>query len=302
MESKKKPASETTIFSSTVYAAGDPSKTQLSFTSLLGKNEITVVSFLRRFGCPVCRALATGLSYVKKSVFDPMGIQLVAIAIEEVGYEEFRSKNYFTGQIFVNPGGDLFRTLKLKRLSAKNLYGIGSISQMKAAIKLASDTYLTDTMNFDGDYYQLGGFFIFSDYGKTCLYEFKEAYAGDSPLVHKILDVLHAHSEEVANIFPDPDKRVLQLAQEAIKERRKMDRLRQSINEESSRISGSAEDADDDITAYKTPTEEVSKLIFDEASETESLPEAYGYRVAKSVSGESRSKLPSDRKESESGI
>ncbi len=38
-----------------IFSADDVDKNEIAFKEIISDSEITVVSFLRRFGCPVCR-------------------------------------------------------------------------------------------------------------------------------------------------------------------------------------------------------------------------------------------------------
>jgi hypothetical protein len=59
---------------------------------------------------------------------------------------------------------------------------------------------------------QLGGMFVLDGALTRVIYEFREQYAGDSPKVQQVLRALDIPG---ANWTDDPDRRILQLAQEA---------------------------------------------------------------------------------------
>ncbi|KAI3646427.1 hypothetical protein MP228_009355 [Amoeboaphelidium protococcarum] len=251
-----------------------------------------MVIFLRRFGCPVCRAVTTGLMYLFDHVLRPLlkdNIKLVAIACEEIGVDEFVRQQYLhissqrrqqvqnvpnhmindthngiinddgncnhrdaensfdhnnesdqQVQLFVNPSGTAFSLLSLKKLSLSNAYGLTNIQKMKAAVNLASDSYFKQTSDFNGNYVQLGGLFIFRNSGhptfdQECIFEHKEGYAGDTPLVLDIMKVfglddatfspsqLSPEFEHILSLFQGDDLaklRVLHLAQRAAQEKK----------------------------------------------------------------------------------
>ena len=229
----------------TVHDAGDADKLPIPFRQIVTSpdhdpNKIVIVSFLRRFGCPVCRAVATGLSYLKEQIMDPMGIELIAVAIEDVGYKEFSRKQYFTGHVYVDNNGSLFQALRLKRLGVHNMFGIKDMSRMKAAVALSSNQYFNDTRNFQGDYAQLGGLYIFKDNGEKILLEFKEEYAGDTPFIGDILDAVDAPAH-IRAMYPNGKVKVLNIAQEAIRQQKRFRVLKDkdSVSDISQKLSKS---------------------------------------------------------------
>ena len=181
-------------------------------------NQIVILCFLRRFGCPVCRAVSAGISRLKSTLLKDANVQIVAISIESVGYETFAKNEYFTGPVFVNDTGSLFKLLNLKRLQLSNGYDVRKSGKMKAALALASSPHTLDNMNFDGNLVQLGGMYILSDTQDHFLMEFPEAYAGDTPLIHEVLTAVGA-SEELIRTATKTNDRILNLARATALER-----------------------------------------------------------------------------------
>lgn len=55
-----------------------------------------VLFFLRRFGCQVCRWMASEISKLESDL-TASGVALVGIGPEEFGLEEFKEKGFFKG-------------------------------------------------------------------------------------------------------------------------------------------------------------------------------------------------------------
>ncbi|MEE6483806.1 hypothetical protein FKM82_013659 [Ascaphus truei] len=66
----------------------------------LWKDQTSVLFFLRRFGCQVCRWTAKEVSKLKES-FDEHQICLIGVGPEDVGLKEFLDGNFFSGGIML---------------------------------------------------------------------------------------------------------------------------------------------------------------------------------------------------------
>ena len=133
----------------------------------------------------------------------------------------------------MNDDGALFALLKLKRLGIGSAFNVGKMRRMRAAVQLASDQYFMNQMDYKGNLVQLGGMFIVdcgagggSGESRRFVYQHRDQYAGDSPLVREVLQVLGVPDSLAAKLFPDivadgggggnSEKRFLQLAQDAL--------------------------------------------------------------------------------------
>lgn len=211
-----------------VYSADDHTKQKLRFGDILQsflanetRPDYTFIVFLRRFGCPVCRAVSTGLSRFVKVLQDIVRIKLVAIAIEDIGFEEFRRQKYFSGDIYINEDGSMFKMMELKTLSIKNGFGIFDTPKMNAAVALSAGDYFNHTRDFNGNLVQLGGFFVLDSKMEKFLMKFKEDYAGDTPVIDELLQVLNLSADLMERFNQYSDARpmkILNLAQQVQKE------------------------------------------------------------------------------------
>ena len=138
--------------------------------------------------------------------------------------EEFNAQGFFQSTILINEDGSLFDLMQLKRLGIANAFGVQHIPKISAAYSLAQYSDIRDTMDFRGDLLRLGGMFILSglssDGQASMLFEFREQFAGDTPLISTILDVLDAE-QHVQDLFK-PGLKVLHLVQDAMLAKRQI--------------------------------------------------------------------------------
>lgn len=136
--------------------------------------QYALLVFLRRFGCPICRATTSGLAHLLKQVIDKQlqgRCRVTAVACESVGVQEFMRLGYARNtlstditehqiQLYVNPNGTAFKLLNLKKLQLTNAYGAADVRKTSAALALAGDDYYRKTFDFRGNYAQLGGMYV----------------------------------------------------------------------------------------------------------------------------------------------
>lgn len=63
--------------------------------------------------------MSTGLPRLKELALQSLNVRLIAVAIEDIGYEEFKRQEYFKGEIYINEDGTMFSMLRLKRLGRR---------------------------------------------------------------------------------------------------------------------------------------------------------------------------------------
>lgn len=195
----------------TIYDARDKSMKNFRMEELIDKYKdyMLIVVFLRRFGCPVCRGLASAISYLYRSVIYPNAkyVKIFAIATDTSDFEEFDSLKFFPEPIFVDAQKTLFSSMRLKRYGLYDLYGLRDLSRMRAATVLTSSPVYTETMTFHGDLLQLGGLFIIDKNHERFAYEFRESFAGDSPTILSLLKCL-LEDEKAELIFQELKSRL----------------------------------------------------------------------------------------------
>lgn len=134
-----------------------------------------------------------------------------------MGFELYHQHNYFSGDVYVNEDGSLFELLKFKRLGVSSALNVNKMRKMRAAVKLAVDPHFRDQMDFKGNLMQLGGMLILNVDTREVVFEYRESYAGDSPLLQDVLSVLNVDPQLSQSLFPEASStRFLQLAQEAL--------------------------------------------------------------------------------------
>lgn len=57
-----------------------------------------------------------------KEVLDKANIEIIAIGIEELGFEEFAYKQFFRGRILIDTEATAFKILELKRLGNSGVH------------------------------------------------------------------------------------------------------------------------------------------------------------------------------------
>ncbi|KAL7407850.1 hypothetical protein ABVT39_014670 [Epinephelus coioides] len=83
----------------------------------LWKDQPVVLFFLRRFGCQVCRWMATEVSKLEDDL-RANGVALVGVAPEETGLKEFKEGGYFKGSIYIDEQKKSYKDLGFKRYTA----------------------------------------------------------------------------------------------------------------------------------------------------------------------------------------
>lgn len=179
-----------------VYDAKDERKTKIKMSEILDsyKGHRVIIVFFRRFGCPFCRAIATGLKYMMEHELKNVDVKLFGIARELKGFTKFDKEQYFLETIYVNEGGSIFDLFDMKRGGAYNAFGLGfsDFRKIVAAMKLTSLNEFISTSDYKGDWLQLGGIVVLNEQQTEALFYFREDYAGDSPFVYDICACLNA--------------------------------------------------------------------------------------------------------------
>ncbi|CAN0206695.1 unnamed protein product [Lampetra fluviatilis] len=95
----------------------------VSLESLWQGPQPVVITFLRRFGCAVCRWCARELSTGMARANLPAGaVRLVAVASERIGLQEFLDGNFFSGgDLFIDDKKQCYNDLGFKRYNALSI-------------------------------------------------------------------------------------------------------------------------------------------------------------------------------------
>ncbi|XP_075046268.1 prostamide/prostaglandin F synthase [Mixophyes fleayi] len=164
--------------------------------SSLWKDNISVLFFLRRFGCQVCRWTAKEVSKLKES-FDANQIRLIGIGPESVGLEEFVEANYFKGELYLDESKQSYKELGYKRYNALSIVPAALGKKVRDVVTKANADGVQG--NFSGDLLQTGGMLIVDKGGDKVMLNF----AQDSPGDHVPLDTIVTTLGITANVTED---------------------------------------------------------------------------------------------------
>lgn len=147
----------------------------------------TVLCFLRRLGCKICRVLAQDMETLR--VEAGAGARVVCLSYERLGEgsdadRSFTAGGFFAGEMYRVEQGEVYAPL-FGRKGLLQGYGLGSLLSDKSG-KLAVAQARGTTGNLTGDGMQLGGLFVVSGAGEVLLDQ-RQAYFGHDPSNDEVL-------------------------------------------------------------------------------------------------------------------
>ncbi|CBY13386.1 unnamed protein product [Oikopleura dioica] len=158
---------------------------KVELKSFIGEKP-TVLFFIRRFGCPLCRYQVKDYSRIYDSVSKVANF--VVISPEFLGHEEFTTNGYWPGETYIDEKKECYSTIGFKRYNPINVMGVLFDKQVKEMNAKAQAQGITGNMS--GDKLATGGVIIVDKEGKNVLFEFKQKSAGDHCEPQRILDAL----------------------------------------------------------------------------------------------------------------
>uniref|UniRef100_A0A672ZZP9 Prostamide/prostaglandin F synthase n=1 Tax=Sphaeramia orbicularis TaxID=375764 RepID=A0A672ZZP9_9TELE len=120
----------------------------------LWQDQPVVLFFLRRFGCQVCRWMASEISKLEPDL-TASGVSLVGIGPEELGLKEFKEGGFFKGSLYVDEKKKSYKDLGFKRYSALSVVPAALGKKVRDVITKANAVGIQG--NFSGDLLQSGG-------------------------------------------------------------------------------------------------------------------------------------------------
>ncbi|XP_078450747.1 prostamide/prostaglandin F synthase [Lampetra planeri] len=170
----------------------------VSLESLWQGPQPVVITFLRRFGCAVCRWCARELSTGMARANLPAGaVRLVAVASERIGLQEFLDGNFFSGgDLFIDDKKQCYNDLGFKRYNALSIIPVALGKKVRDIVAKAVEDGVSG--NLSGDLLQTGGCLIVSAGGEKVLLCFRQDSPGDFVPVETVLEVLGFQSETKA--------------------------------------------------------------------------------------------------------
>ncbi|XP_072238031.1 prostamide/prostaglandin F synthase [Leuresthes tenuis] len=142
----------------------------------LWKDQPVVLFFLRRFGCQVCRWMASEISKLEPDL-KAAGVSLVGVGPEEFGAQEFKEGGFFKGSIYVDEQKKSYKDLSFKRYTALSVVPAALGKKVRDIAAKASADGIQG--NFSGDLLQSGGMLIVAKGGEKVLLHFIQDSPGD---------------------------------------------------------------------------------------------------------------------------
>jgi len=142
----------------------------------LWQDQSVVLFFLRRFGCQVCRWMASEVSKLEPDL-KASGVALVGVGPEEVGMKEFQEAGFFKGPIYVDEQKKSYKDLGFKRYSALSVVPAALGKKVRDVAAKANAEGIQG--NFSGDLLQSGGMLIVAKGGEKVLLHFIQDSPGD---------------------------------------------------------------------------------------------------------------------------
>ncbi|KAM6927386.1 prostamide/prostaglandin F synthase [Xenentodon cancila] len=142
----------------------------------LWQDQPVVLFFLRRFGCQVCRWIASEISKLEPDLAAG-GVSLVGVGPEEFGVQEFKQGGFFKGSIYVDQEKKCYKDLGFKRYTALSVVPAALGKKVREIAAKASAEGIQG--NFSGDLLQSGGMLVVAKGGEEVLLHFIQDSPGD---------------------------------------------------------------------------------------------------------------------------
>ncbi|KAM6980079.1 prostamide/prostaglandin F synthase [Aplochiton taeniatus] len=153
----------------------------------LWREQPLVLFFLRRFGCQVCRWMASEISKLEPDL-KASGVSLVGVGPEELGINEFKEGGFFKGDLYVDEKKKSYKDLGFKRYTAVSVVPAALGKKVRDVSAKASAQGIKG--NFSGDLLQSGGMLIVAKGGEKVLLHFVQDSPGDCVPLEDIVKAL----------------------------------------------------------------------------------------------------------------
>lgn len=159
--------------------------THILYLEDLWKEKPCVLFFLRRLGCPICRAYIQMVEQFRGE-YEKRGVNLVCLSFEALGEgsdfdRSFEKYSFWNGPLYTIDK-TVYQELFGRKGMFDNFFGLLDID--KEALERSKDT----PGNYKGDGFQLGGQFVVAKGGKVVL-EHRQKLFGDDA---KLIDIFNA--------------------------------------------------------------------------------------------------------------
>lgn len=142
----------------------------------LWRDQTVVLFFLRRFGCQICRWMASEISKLEPDL-TASGVALVGVGPEELGLKEFKEGGFFKGSIYIDEQKKTYKDLGFKRYTAISVVPAALGKKVRDIAAKAKAEGIQG--NFSGDLLQSGGMLIVAKGGENVLLHFIQDSPGD---------------------------------------------------------------------------------------------------------------------------
>ncbi|TMS19456.1 prostamide/prostaglandin F synthase [Larimichthys crocea] len=142
----------------------------------LWQDQPVVLFFLRRFGCQICRWMASEISKLEPDL-RASRVALVGVGPEEFGLKEFKEGGFFKGSIYVDEQKKTYKDLGFKRYTAVSVVPAALGKKVREIAAKAKADGIQG--NFSGDLLQSGGMLIVAKGGEKVLLHFIQDSPGD---------------------------------------------------------------------------------------------------------------------------
>lgn len=153
----------------------------------LWRERPVVLFFLRRFGCQICRWMASEISKLEAEL-KAAGVALVGVGPEELGLKEFKDGGFFKGDIYIDEKKKCYKDLGFKRYTALSVVPAALGKKVRDISSKASAAGIQG--NFSGDVLQSGGMLIVDKGGDKVLLHFVQDSPGDLVPLEQISESL----------------------------------------------------------------------------------------------------------------
>lgn len=165
----------------------------------LWQDQPVVLFFLRRFGCQICRWMASEISKLEPDL-TPSGVSLVGIGPEEFGLKEFKDGGFFKGAIYLDEKKKCYKDLGFKRYNALSVVPAALGKKVRDISSKANAAGIQG--NFSGDLLQSGGMLIVDKGGEKVLLHFIQDSPGDLVPLEEISKAVGVSSQIQAGQKP----------------------------------------------------------------------------------------------------
>ena len=159
-----------------------------------GPQQYTVLCFMRRLGCKLCRVLAQDMDKLRGEAGARTNV--ICLSYESFGEgsdadRSFAAGRYFAGDMWQVDKAEVYSALFVKK-GIMNGFGLGALISDKGG-KVAESNARGVTGNLTGDGMQCGGIFVVARSGAVVL-DHRQKFFGDDPSNEDILDAIAAHA------------------------------------------------------------------------------------------------------------